>query len=210
MIEYLHFAPIASFIFAITLITSIMTFSNPEWFGKLMFHPYSVHRNHKAYTMITSGLIHRDYMHLIFNMLSFFWFAFTLEATIGHWQFAVLYVASLIISDLPSLAKHKNDISYYTLGASGAISAVVFSFIMYQPMAMMMIIPLPIPIPAILFGVLYLIYCHYASKYARDHINHDAHLFGAFAGVAITLILNPSLAPEFIHKVTEGVRSLLH
>ncbi|HEY9533648.1 MAG TPA: rhomboid family intramembrane serine protease, partial [Mucilaginibacter sp.] len=137
-------------------------------------------------------------------------FAFTLEATIGHWQFAVLYTLSLIISDLPTLAKHKDDYWYHSLGASGAISAVVFSFIMYEPMAMMMIIPLPFQIPAILFGVLYLVYCHYASKHARDNINHDAHLFGAFCGVAITLILNPGLAPIFIHQITGAVQSLLH
>ncbi|GAA4094223.1 rhomboid family intramembrane serine protease [Mucilaginibacter panaciglaebae] len=210
MIEYLHYAPVASFIFAITLVTSILTFNNEEWFGKMMFHPYSVHRNKKQYTLLTSGLIHHDWMHLAFNMISFYCFAFTLEATIGHWQFAVLYIASLVISDLPSLAKHKNDYWYHSLGASGAISAVVFGFIIYEPMAMMMIIPLPFQIPAILFGILYLIYCHFASKHARDNINHDAHLFGAFCGVAITLILHPSLAPQFIHKVTEGVQSLLH
>ncbi|WP_214072904.1 rhomboid family intramembrane serine protease [Mucilaginibacter sp. dw_454] len=210
MIEYLHLAPVASFIFVLTLITSIMAFSNPEWFGMMMFHPYSVYRKERVYTLLTSGLIHRDYMHLAFNMLSYYFFAFALEGMIGHWQFALLYVASLILSDLPTLAKHKNDYHYHSLGASGAISAVVFSFIMYQPMVMMMIIPLPIQIPAILFGVLYLVYCHFASKYSRDNINHDAHLFGALCGVAITLILNPGLAPVFVHSVSEGVRSLLH
>jgi membrane associated rhomboid family serine protease len=210
MIEYLQTAPVACFIFAITIITSIMTFSNPDWFGMMMFHPYSVYRKEKTYTLLTSGLIHRDWMHLAFNMLSFYFFAFALEGMIGHWQFALLYVASLVLSDLPTLVKHKEDYWYHSLGASGAISAVVFSFIMYQPMVMMMIIPLPIPIPAILFGVLYLVYCHFASKHARDNINHDAHLFGALCGVAITLILNPGLAPVFIHSISEGVGSLLH
>ena len=210
MIEYLHYAPVASFIFAITLITSVMTFSNPEWFGKMMFHPYSVYRKQKVYTTLTSGLIHHDYMHLAFNMISFYCFAFQLETVIGHWQFAVLYMVSLVLSDMPSLVKHKNDAWYHSLGASGAISAVVFSYIMYAPMAMMMIMPLPFQMPAIVFGVLYLVYCHFASKHARDNINHDAHLFGAFCGVAITLILNPAVMPAFVHNINEGVRSLLH
>ena len=202
MIEYLQYAPVASFIFAITLVTSILTFSNEEWFGKMMFHPYSVHRNKKQYTLLTSGLIHHDWMHLAFNMISFYCFAFTLEATIGHWQFAVLYIASLIISDLPSLAKHKNDYWYHSLGASGAISAVVFGFIMYEPMAMMMIIPLPFQIPAILFGMLYLVYCTYASKHSQDAINHDAHLFGALSGLLITVIMYPSVVHYFIGQIT--------
>lgn len=210
MIEILHQAPIACFIFAITLFTSIMAFSNPDWFGKMMFHPYSVYRKEKVHTFITSGLIHHDYMHLAFNMISFYSFAFMLEQIIGHWQFGLLYVVSLIVSDLPSLVKYKNDWNYYSLGASGAISAVVFSFIMYAPMAMMLILPLPFQIPAIVFGVIYLVYCHFASKHARDNINHDAHLFGAFCGIGITLILNPGVAPMFIHQVSEGVRSLLH
>lgn len=210
MTEYLHIAPVACFIFAITLITSIMTFSNPEWFGKLMFHPYSVHRNQKSYTLLTSGLIHADYMHLAFNMITFYGFAFQLEAMMGHWQFAVLYIVSLVLSDLPTLVKHKNDFHYHSLGASGAISAVVFSSIVYAPMSMMMILPLPFAMPAVIFGILYLVYCHYASKHARDHINHDAHLFGALCGIAITIILNPHVIPGFVHDVSEGVRSLLH
>jgi membrane associated rhomboid family serine protease len=208
--EYIRQAPVASLIFAITILTSILTFSNAEWFGKLMLHPYSVHRRKKVYTLLTSGLIHKDWMHLFFNMISFYCFAFTLEQTIGHWQFGLLYVASLILSDLPSVAKHKNDFWYNSLGASGAVSAVIFSYILYDPMASMYIIPFPFPIKAIIFGVLYLVYCSYASKYSRDNINHDAHLFGALSGVAITLILSPAVAPEFIHKIIWGVQSILH
>jgi membrane associated rhomboid family serine protease len=207
--EYLHQAPVASIIFAITIITSVLAFSNPDWYGKLMLHPYSVYRGKNVYTVITSGLIHKDWMHLFFNMISYYCFAFTLEGRIGHWQFGLLYVASLILSDMPSVAKHKNDFWYNSLGASGAVSAVIFSYIMYDPMAGMYIIPFPFAIKAIIFGVLYLVYCSYASKYSRDNINHDAHLFGALSGVAITLILNPTVAPEFIHNITAGVQSML-
>ena len=208
--EYLLFAPVASFIFVITILTTLVAFSNEELYGKLMMHPYSVSRGQHIYTLITSGLIHKDWMHLFFNMLSYYFFAFPLEATIGHWQFGVLYVVSLILSDLPSVVKHKEDFWYNSLGASGAISAVLFSFILFTPMSMMMIMPLPIPIPAIIFGVLYLIYCSYASKYSRDNINHDAHLYGALSGLMITIAMYPKVVPFFIQQVTMAVQSHLH
>jgi membrane associated rhomboid family serine protease len=208
--EYLHLAPVASFIFVITIGVSLLAFSNEGLYEKMMLHPYSVYRKKNVFTLLTSGLIHKDWMHLLFNMLSYYFFAFQLEAYIGHWQFGVLYIASLILSDLPSVAKHKNDYWYHSLGASGAVSAVIFSYILYSPMSKMMIIPLPIPIPAILFGVLYLIYCHYASKHARDNVNHDAHLFGALCGVFITIILNPAIIPIFIHQVSGGAQLMLH
>jgi len=208
--EYLSLAPVASIIFVITIITTLLAFSNEDLYGKLMLHPYSVYRGKNLYTLITSGLIHKDWMHLFFNMLSYYFFAFQLEATIGHWQFGVLYLASLVLSDLPSVAKHKEDFWYNSLGASGAISAVIFSSILFMPMAMMMIMPLPIPIPAILFGVLYLVYCTYASKYSRDNINHDAHLYGALSGLMITIAMYPKVVPFFLHQITGVIQSHLH
>ena len=206
MEQYITLYPVASVIFIITLITTVMAFSNETLYGKLMLHPYSVSKGKYLYTVISSGLIHKDWMHLIFNMLSFYFFAFQLEAIIGHWQFAVLYVLSLILSDIPSIVKHKNDFWYHSLGASGAISAVIFSYILFSPMSKMMIIPIPIPIPAILFGVLYLMYCTYASKHSQDAINHDAHLFGALSGLAITIILYPGVIPFFIDQITAAIR----
>ncbi|MFD2144298.1 rhomboid family intramembrane serine protease [Mucilaginibacter antarcticus] len=207
MIEIFNLAPVASIIFAITVIVSLLAFSNEELYGKLMLHPYSVYRKQNVFQLITSGFIHKDWMHLFFNMLSYYFFAFPLESYIGHWQFGVLYIASLIISDLPSVVKHKNDYRYHSLGASGAVSAVIFSYIMYSPLTKMMIMPIPIPIPAIIFGVLYLVYCHFASKHARDNVNHDAHLYGALCGVFITLILHPDVLPAFINQISTGGRS---
>jgi membrane associated rhomboid family serine protease len=210
MLEYLKFAPVASFIFAITIAATLLAFNDDSLKAKWMLHPYSVSRKKNMFTLVTSGLIHSDWMHLFFNMLSYYFFAFMLETRIGHWQFGVLYIASLVLSDLPSVAKHKNDYWYHSLGASGAVSAVIFSFIMYDPMTKMMIMPLPIPIPAIIFGVLYLVYCHYASKHARDNVNHDAHFFGALCGVFITIILHLAVLPQFFHQLNAGVQSILH
>jgi membrane associated rhomboid family serine protease len=208
--ENLLTAPVACVIFAITIITSLMAFSNENLYGKLILHPYNVSRGRYIYTVITSGLIHKDWMHLFFNMLSFYFFAFQLEPVLGHWQFAVLYVASLILSDMPSVMKHRENYNYYSLGASGAVSAVVFSAILYNPLGQMMILPLPIPIPAVIFGVLYLVYCSYASKYSRDNVNHDAHFYGALSGLMITIIFHPGILPGFFQQITERVQSMLH
>ncbi|NHA07617.1 rhomboid family intramembrane serine protease [Mucilaginibacter sp. HC2] len=208
--ENLLTAPVACVIFVITIITTLMAFSNENLYGKLILHPYNVSRGRYVYTVITSGLIHKDWMHLFFNMLSFYFFAFNLEPVLGHWQFAVLYMASLILSDMPSVLKHRENYNYYSLGASGAVSAVVFSAILYNPLGQMMILPIPIPIPAVIFGILYLVYCSYASKYSRDNINHDAHLYGALSGLMITIIFHPGILPGFFQQITERVQSMLH
>jgi len=204
-------APVASIIFVITIITTLMAFSNETLLSNLILHPYSVYRKKNVYTVITSGLIHNDWMHLIFNMFSYYYFAFNLEATIGHWQFGLLYVLSLILSDLPTIFKHKNDYGYRCLGASGAVSAVIFSSILYHPVdSSIGIMFIPIGIPAVIFGVLYLIYCSYASKHARDNVNHDAHLFGALSGLVITIILNPPVLGTFLQQISAAIQSLLH
>jgi membrane associated rhomboid family serine protease len=210
MMEYLMAAPVASVIFAITILTSIMALSNDNIYANMILHPYSVYRGQRVYTVITSGLIHNDWMHLFFNMMSYYFFAFQLEVLLGHWQFGLLYTASLILSDLPTVYKHKNDQWYHSLGASGAVSAVIFSFILFSPLIKMMIMPIPIGIPAVLFGALYLVYCNYASKYSRDNINHDAHMFGALSGLLITIALNPHIVNSFLQQITGGVQSLMH
>ncbi len=201
MLEDINAAPVASAIFVITLIASLLAFYNEELYARATLHQYSVSRGYHIYTLVTSGLIHRDWGHLFFNMLSYYFFAFQLEANyIGHWQFGVLYTASLVLSDLPTVSKHKNDQWYHSLGASGAISAVIFSFILFSPLSKMYLMFIPVPIPAILFGVLYLVYCAWASKQSRDNINHDAHFFGAISGMAITIILNPHIIPAFLQQ----------
>nr|WP_317193233.1 rhomboid family intramembrane serine protease [Mucilaginibacter segetis] len=208
--EYLLVAPVASVIFVITVITTLMAFYNEDLYAKLILNPYDVSRGKRVYSVITSGLIHKDWNHFFFNMLSYYFFAFQLETVLGHWQFALLYILSLILSDLPSIQKHKEDIWYNSLGASGAISAVVFSAILYFPLSQMGIIFLPIRIPAYIFGILYLVYCSYASKHARDNINHDAHLFGALSGIIITIALNPHVLGNFIEQLSGAIQSLLH
>src|SRR5215217_9715043 len=195
--NYINDTPVASLIFLLTVITSIYAFNDHSLYGKFMLSPYNVSRRHRVYTLITSGLIHADWMHLIFNMVTFFSFGFRLEQMMGSVNFGILYIVSLIVSDIPSVIKHKNDIWYNSLGASGAISAVLFGYILYNPFSTMMIFPIPIPIWAIVFGPLYLLYCVYAAKQSRDNINHDAHFFGALSGLILTVLLIPGIIPGF-------------
>jgi len=191
--------PVASAIFAITLAVSLLAFNSDELYDQFILHPYSLSQGKRLYTLITSGLIHKDLSHLFFNMFSYYFFAFQLERFIGHWQFGTLYIACLILSDLPTVVKHKNDYWYHSLGASGAISGVIFSFIMFSPMRDFYLMFIPVPIPAILFGVLYLIYCAYASRRGIGNINHDAHFYGAVCGMIITIGLYPMVVPSFFH-----------
>jgi len=201
MIEYLQSTPVASIIFIFTLVTSIYAFNDSGLYGKFMLHPYSVYRKRNVYTLITSGLVHGSWMHLIFNMFTFYAFAFALESTIGSMRFAAVYFVGLVLSDIPTVIKQKDNFNYHSLGASGAISAVLFSYILFYPLNTLMIFPLPIPIWAALFGVLYLIYSYYMSTNSRDHINHDAHLFGAITGIIITILLVPGIVPHFISSI---------
>src|ERR1700760_4432648 len=142
-------APVASFIFAITIASSLWAFYNDTLYSNMILNPYGVSRGYRVYTIITSGLIHADYMHLLFNMLSYYFFAFNLEPQIGHWQFGVLYGLGLILSDLPTVYKHRNDEWYNCLGASGAVSAVIFSAIVYHPFDSLYVMFIPIPIYSI-------------------------------------------------------------
>ncbi|MDQ0636910.1 membrane associated rhomboid family serine protease [Pedobacter sp. W3I1] len=202
--EYFNIAPVASVIFVFTVITSLYAFYDHSLYGKFMLHPYSVAKGQNVYTLITSGLVHADWMHLFFNMFTFYAFAFTLERLMGSWQFGLLYFLGLVLSDLPTVIKHKDHFNYNSLGASGAISAVLFSYILFNPMSKIYIMFIPIGIPAVVFGILYLVYCAYASRNSRDHINHDAHFFGALTGLIFTIIFVPGILQNFIAMLTGG------
>lgn len=205
MEQYLIGTPVASIIFAFTIATSIYTFSNHQLYGKFMLHPYTVGKGKRLYTLLTSGMIHRDWGHLLFNMLTFYFFGFSLEALLaglsswGHLQFALIYILGLVLSDLGTIYKERDNPSYYSLGASGAICAVLFSFILFDP-KMMLGVFLVIPMPAWLFGILFLGYCVWASKNARDGINHDAHFYGAVFGIILTILFYPWIIQHFIEQ----------
>jgi len=196
-------APVAAFIFALTIATSLLAWYGDEsLYRRFILHPYSLVRENTWYTLLTSGLIHGDGFHLIFNMVTFWYFAFRLEINyVGHWQFLVLYVAGLALSDITTVLRHRNDPDYYCLGASGAVTAVLFSFIIFRPQSQIGLLVIPIYVPAPVFAVLYIAFSCYAARGGRGHINHEAHLWGAVTGLLFTLIVDPSACVRFLDAV---------
>ncbi len=184
---------IAAIILVVTLATSLAgLYGSPKIIEHSLFRPYWFLRRRQYATIVTSGLVHADLPHLIFNLITFYFFAFQLEKQIGGARFAALYLIGLVVSDAGTYFKHRNDPDYASLGASGAISAVLFASIVYFPWQKLFIIPIPVPIPAPIFAIGYVAYSWYSARHARGRINHDAHLGGALAGLAFVAITDPS------------------
>jgi len=179
-------------IMVLTIVFSLLGMkSMPKIIDRCLFRPYYFLRKQQYDTIVLSGFIHADLAHLLFNMFTFYFFAFPMERHIGTIPFLILYLVGLVSSHACTYFKHKDNIAYASLGASGAISAVLFAYIVFFPTTMLMIIPIPIPIPAALFAVGYVAYSYWASKQSRGRINHDAHLCGALSGLAFVGVTDP-------------------
>lgn len=179
-------------IMILTIGTSLLgLFKSPKIIDLCLFRPYYFHRKRQYDTMILSGLVHADVGHLLFNMFTFYFFAFPMEEFIGTIPFLVLYFFGLVVSHTCTWYKQRNNPGYASLGASGAISAVLFAFIVYFPTTSLMIIPIPVPIPAFLFAIGYVAYSYWASRQESGGINHDAHLCGAISGLMFVAITDP-------------------
>lgn len=184
---------IALIIFVATIVASLAgLYAAPQVIERSLFRPYWFTRRKQYETIVTSGFVHADLPHLLFNMVTFYFFAFPLERQIGPAKFAVLYFLGLVLSELGTWRKHRNDPQYASLGASGAISAVLFASIVYFPWQQLFIIPIPVPIPAPLFAIGYVAYSWYSARHPRGRINHDAHLGGAVFGLAFVLLTDPA------------------
>jgi membrane associated rhomboid family serine protease len=185
-------APVASTIFVITVGVSLFClFIAPRLIDAAVLRPYWLFRKGEFHRLITSGFVHADLTHLIFNMLTFYFFAFALERRIGSAAFLVLYFSGLVLSEIGTYFKHRNNAQYASLGASGAICAVLFAAIVYFPEQSLFIFPIPLPIPAPLFAVGYLAYSYWSSKQNQGRINHDAHFGGALTGLAFVALTDP-------------------
>jgi membrane associated rhomboid family serine protease len=181
----------ATAILAATILTSLLgMYSMPRVIDRCLFRPYFFQRKKQYDTIILSGLVHADLGHLLFNMITFYFFAFPLERYIGTTRFLVLYFFGLLASHSCTYFKHRDNAEYASLGASGAISAVLFAYIVYFPTTTLMIIPIPVPIPAWLFALGYVGYSYWASLHSRGRINHDAHLCGAVSGLVFVAMLD--------------------
>ncbi len=194
--------PASVIIFAATLGISLYAmYGKSRFYESWALHPFSVMHQNKYYQVITHAFIHADFVHLIFNMMTFYFFAFTLELMVGSANFVIIYFASLILSSISTIIKNKDNDNYSAVGASGAISGVLFSYILFFPTSTLGIFLLPIGIPAPIFGLLYLAYCYYAAKKSRDQINHEAHLWGAVAGLIVTIFLIPGSLSYFLSQL---------
>jgi len=198
MQEYLILAPASSYLFIITVLTSLYAFYfDDSIINKFILAPYQMVKHNEYYRILTCSLIHADWWHLIFNMYSFYIFAFTLEIHfLGTIYFLIVYVGSLIVSCLPSVIQHKNNPAYLSLGASGAVSGIVFSYVLFNPFQLFYVF-FAIPMPAWLFGIIFTVYSYFAAKNSADNINHNAHLWGALTGLILTLILNPHILRRY-------------
>jgi membrane associated rhomboid family serine protease len=192
VIELTGGAPVAGLILAVILAASIAALSfAPALLESQLFRPYWITRRRDYHTWISSAFIHADYGHLLLNALTFWSFGFALERTIGSARFISLYALALVVSELGTYFKHRNDPNYASLGASGAVLAVLFASIIYSPTQSIYILPIPFPIPAPLFAVAYLAFTIYAARRNVGRINHDAHLGGAIAGVLFVALTDP-------------------
>lgn len=195
-------SPAAAVIFFITIAASLIgLYQAPQWLDRSLFRPYWLLRRRQYATIVTSGFVHADLMHLIFNMMTFYFFAFPLERYLGSFWFLVLYFAGLLISHAGTWYKQRNNPEYACLGASGAISAVLFAAIVYFPEQSLFIIPIPVPIPAPLFAIGYLAYTYHASKHPHGRINHDAHLGGALTGLAFVALATPDAYAHLLRSL---------
>ncbi|HEY1899764.1 MAG TPA: rhomboid family intramembrane serine protease [Steroidobacteraceae bacterium] len=196
----------AAGLFAVTALASLLgLYMLPALIAKAVLRPYWLVRNSEYWRLISSGFVHANLSHLIFNLLTFYFFAFALERRIGTAYFLVLYALGLLLSNLGTCYRHRNDPDYMSLGASGAISAVLFAAILYFPTASLYIMFIPVPIPAPLFAVLYLAYSFYLSRQARGRINHDAHIGGALTGLAFVALTDPAAYGRLLAVVAADI-----
>lgn len=193
---------IALLILVVMVVVSLAgLYASPGIIERSLFRPYWFLRRRQYETIVTSGFVHADLAHLLFNAFTFFFFAFQVERQVGSARFAALYLFGLVASDIGTYFNHRNDQNYASLGASGAISAVLFASIVYFPWQKLIILPIPIPIPAPLFAIMYVAYSWYAGRHARGRINHDAHLGGALAGLIFVLVTDPDAYSRLLGSI---------
>ncbi|MGB5419782.1 rhomboid family intramembrane serine protease [Algibacter sp.] len=179
-------------IIAANVIISYKGFNDFSFFEKYKFNVGGVKRGEQI-RLFSAGFLHADTQHLLFNMLSLYFFADVVIALLSPIQFILIYIGSLLVGNLLSLYFHKNEYHYSAVGASGAVSGIIYSAILLQPGMNLYMFFIPIPIPAYLFGIGYLLYSIYGMKNRIGNIGHDAHFGGAVGGYLITLMLSPWL-----------------
>jgi membrane associated rhomboid family serine protease len=188
---------------------SFLAFNNPTIFNKYLFSPYATYHHKQYYRLFTHAFLHGDYMHLAFNMYALYLFGQVLEENYfpalfqnkAIFYYILLYVGGILFSSVFDLFKHKDNPNYSSVGASGAVTAIVFSAILINPTMGMGIMFIPVFIPAWLFGMLYLFYSWYMGRRQLDNIGHNAHFWGAVFGFVFTILLKPALLSRFFTEI---------
>ena len=192
-------------IIILTCLISFVSFNNYKVTDALIFWPPAISVKHQYWRFLTCGLIHADFMHLAFNMFTLYFFGKALEnyymGVLGlqHYYFLILYISAIIVANIPTYIKRHDDYNYRSLGASGAVVAVQFAFILIDPWETLWL--WGIKMPSILFVILFLAYTIYMNKRGGDNVNHDAHLWGAVYGVVFTIACRPETASMFIDQI---------
>ncbi len=197
--------PITYTIIIITVGVSLLAFNNNDLKYKLIFYPYGMNKPAEYYRFISYGFIHADYIHLFFNLFTFYSFGRLAEAALFNKpQYILFYVSALVASTIFDFIKNRNNRGYAALGASGAVSAVVFSTIIFSPWDKNIVLfGIPaLALPNIVFAVLYLVYCAYMAKRGGDNIGHNAHMWGAIYGFAFTGTIHPDMLVNFFYQLT--------
>jgi len=197
---------IVSNIIAITVLISFQANKNPDLKQRFLYIPYQLKHNNEYYRLISHIFIHADISHLAFNMISLYFLGSTLSyyfidsygLQLGTTYLLILYFAGAIFASLPSFFKHQDNSSYRSLGASGAVSAVIFAAILWDPSMSLGILFIPFPIPAYIFGPIYLAVEYFSMKRGGTGIAHDAHIGGAVFGILFVLLLNINKGKEFL------------
>ena len=190
-------------IIAVTCLVSFLGFSNAQLIDKLIFWPPAVKRG-QYYRFLSHALIHADGAHLLFNMITLYFFGRSMEGLyerlLGPFGFALFYAGAVVVAMLPSYLANRDNPAYRSLGASGGVSAVLFAFILVNPWAT--IIVWFVPVPAILYAVAYVGYSIYMDRQRSDNVNHSAHLWGAAYGIAFTVLAAPRVIGYFLEQLT--------
>jgi membrane associated rhomboid family serine protease len=195
----------------ITVAISLYALKKNELQGRLMMNPYLIKTKSQYYRFLSSGFIHQDHMHLLLNMFSFYFFGTAVERDLGvlfgetgSYYFIGLYLSAIVVSDIPTFLKNRNRPNYNSLGASGGVGAVIFVFIILEPLQSICLY-FALCMPGFIFGAGYMIYTYYQGRKANDNINHDAHLYGALYGLLFCIVIYPTSLLLFYEQVTYWV-----
>lgn len=196
-------------IIVITSLVSILCFTGTLPFDRLKFSAYDIWHRRKWYRMLSYGLVHGGWGHLLFNMLTLYFFGEVVEKyfgaafgePVGVILYFVLYVSAIAVSTIGDLVKYRDDPYYSAVGASGAVSAILFASILFEPKMGIYMYFIPIPIPGYIFAPLYLLYCWWAARKNADNIGHSAHFWGAVYGLVFPLLLRPDLIVHFLSRL---------